>query len=360
MATPNGSETGATGEPPGQRGRKVTQPGWIPGAGEGRKTRSGNPTGKIARSSRRGSAARGRGQAARPAREPRAAGRSQDRPADRRGGEGAPGVARRRATGRPDLSARVGTSPGALEPEGPRRVERFGGRPPEVSRALLCAAYDRRRCAGRVQARRSTRSSGASASSRSRCSTSPSTASAARASRTSPTRSASPRARSSWTSARRKALFLAAYQRAVAAAARVARRARGDRRAGVLGDAGLVARAHRGVRDLRPGAEPDRADRPLRHGPRAAPADRPVHAERGPVRHARVRGVRRAARRGPRRRRRGDARLDAGLARREVPGRARLRGPRSRADPPAARAARRCGSRSSSRSSATGHRARRR
>src|SRR6185295_5744131 len=37
---------GATGEPAGQRGREVTQPGWIPGAEEGRKTRSGNPTGR--------------------------------------------------------------------------------------------------------------------------------------------------------------------------------------------------------------------------------------------------------------------------------------------------------------------------
>ena len=71
-----------------------------------------------------------------------------------------------------------------------------------------------------------------------------------------------------------------------------------------------------------------------------APSDRPLHAQRGPVRHARVRGVRRAARRGPRRRRRRDARLDAGLGRRALPGRAGLRGARPRPDPPQARAAR--------------------
>ena len=52
-----------------------------------------------------------------------------------------------------------------------------------------------------------------------------------------------------------------------AVAARLARRAGRDRRAGLLGDPRLVARSHRGVRDLRPGAEPDRADRPLRHRP---------------------------------------------------------------------------------------------
>src|SRR3954453_8282499 len=64
---------------------------------------------------------------------------------------------RRRCSGRREtlrapavrtLSDRNETSPGALEPEGPRRSKRFGAKSPEVSRALLCAAHERRRCAG--------------------------------------------------------------------------------------------------------------------------------------------------------------------------------------------------------------------
>ena len=92
----------------------------------------------------------------------------------------------------------------------------------------------------------------------------------------------------------KEGLFLAAYQRAVSMLPCLARRAGGGHRRGLLGDARLVARAHRGLRGPRSRAQPHRGDRPLRRGHGRATPDRPLHAQRGSVRHARVRRVRRA------------------------------------------------------------------
>src|SRR4029453_816712 len=116
-------------------------------------------------------------------------------------------------------------------------------------------------------------------------------------------------------------------------AARLARRPRRGRPGRVLGHARLVARAPRGALRLGSRPEPARDDRPLRHRPRAPPADRPLHAQRGPVRHPRIRGVRVSVRRDPGRRRPRDDRLDDRLARAAVPGRARLGGSGPGTDP---------------------------
>ena len=56
------------------------------------------------------------------------------------------------------------------------------------------------------------------------------------------------------------------------------------------------------------------ADRELRHRPGAEARHQPVPGERGPLRHAGVRGMGSGARRGPRRRRPGDAGVDGRLA----------------------------------------------
>jgi hypothetical protein len=132
------------GVPRRQRGRKVTQPGRIPAPG--RVARPDPATPDVCReTSHRRSATCGRGPTARSDREPRdgwMAARSFDRTAGvakvTRTPRGAP------VTGRPAPLRQTGTSPGALEPEGHRGIERFGGRSPDVPRALLCPPYERR------------------------------------------------------------------------------------------------------------------------------------------------------------------------------------------------------------------------
>ena len=90
----------------------------------------------------------------------------------------------------------------------------------------------------------------------------------------------------------KEGLFLAAYERAVSALPSWLDAPERGQGRGILGDPGLVARPHRGVRLGRSRPEPRRADRALRHGPGHAPPDRSLHAQRGPLRHARVRGIR--------------------------------------------------------------------
>ena len=62
------------------------------------------------------------------------------------------------------------------------------------------------------------------------------------------------------------------------------------------------------------GPVPRDADRHVRHRPVAPARDQPLHGERGPLRHARVHRVGAAARRGARRPRPRDRRVDGGLA----------------------------------------------
>ena len=99
-------------------------------------------------------------------------------------------------------------------------------------------------------------------------------------------------------------------------AARLARRARRGAGRGLLRHGALLARAHRAPHQGRLDPQPRRADRQLRHRPHAEARDQPVARERGPLRHPRVRGMGPATRRGARRRRPGDHRVDGRLARR--------------------------------------------
>ena len=95
-----------------------------------------------------------------------------------------------------------------------------------------------------------------------------------------------------------------------------------------------LARTDRAPREGGLGPVPRDADRHVRHRPVAPARDQPVHGERGPLRHPRVHRVGTAARRGARRPRPRDRRVDGGLAHVLAAGRDRHRGARPGAVPP--------------------------
>ena len=105
-------------------------------------------------------------------------------------------------------------------------------------------------------------------------------------------------------------LFLECYKRAVVDAARVARRPRrASRTTASSPSSGTGSDRTAAPRRGGLGAQPRRARRELRHRPRAQARAQPVPRERGPLRHARLRRVGPAARRGARRPRPRDDRV---------------------------------------------------
>ena len=121
---------------------------------------------------------------------------------------------------------------------------------------------------------------------------------------------------------------------------RVARRARRGPGGGVLRHRLVLVGAHAGPRGRGLGPLSRRPHRQLRHRSLPEARHQSVHGERGPLRHARLRGVRDPSWRGPRRRRPRDGRLHGRLALRLDPGRPRHRGARPGPVPSLQRAAR--------------------